>query len=279
VEAFVIGSGPNGLTAAITLARAGLAVTVFEAQPTIGGGTRSESLTLPGFTHDVCSAIHPLAVSSPFLAKLPLEEYGLKWIQPPVPAAHPLDGGRAVLAHVSVKATAKQFGEDESRYRRIVMPLTAKWPELMQDILAPLHVPAHPFALARFGALAIWPASAIARVLFRNEGARALFAGMAAHSILPLELPASAAFGWMLGLSAHAVGWPLPRGGSQAIANALASYLESLGGAVLPHHQVRSLDDLPAGSLVLCDVTPKQLLRMAGDSLPDWYSRKLERFR
>ncbi len=279
MEAFVIGSGPNGLAAAITLARAGMPVTVLEAQPTIGGGTRSAALTLPGFTHDICSAIHPLAASSPFFSKLPLEEYGLKWIQPPVPAAHPLDHGRAVLAHVSVKATAAQFGEDAARYRGIVTALTAKWPELMRDILAPLHVPSHPFALARFGALAIWPASASARFLFRTDSARALFAGMAAHSILPLEMPGSAAFGWMLGLSAHAVGWPLPRGGSQTIANALASYLESIGGEVRPNQQVRSLDELPAGSLVLCDVTPRQLLRIAGNVLPEWYSRKLERYR
>ena len=279
MEAFVVGSGPNGLTAAIMLARAGIRITVLEAQPTIGGGTRSAALTLPGFTHDVCSAIHPLAASSPVFAKMPLAEHGLKWIQPPVPAAHPLDGGRAVLAQVSVKATAAQFGEDEARYRRIVTPLTAKWPELMRDVLAPLHVPAHPFALAQFGALALWPAAGTARTLFRSEAARALFAGMAAHSILPLEFAGSAAFAWMLGLSAHAVGWPLPRGGSQTIANALASYLESLGGAVVPNHPVHALDDFPAGSLVLCDVTPKQLLRIAGNALPDWYARKLERYR
>jgi phytoene dehydrogenase-like protein len=279
MEAFVIGSGPNGLTAAITLARAGLKVMVFEAQPTIGGGTRSAALTLPGFTHDICSAVHPLAISSPAFAEMPLAEHGLKWIQPPIPAAHPLDGGRAVLAEVSIRATAKQLGEDASIYRRMAAPLTANWPELMEDVLAPLQVPAHPFVFARFGMLAAWPASVAARLLFRSEAARALFAGMAAHSILPLEMPCSAAFGWMMELSAHSVGWPIPRGGSQTIANALASYLESLGGVVLANHPVRSIDEFPSDALVMCDVTPKQLLRIAGSALPEWYRRKLERYR
>lgn len=279
MEAFVIGSGPNGLTAAITLARAGLDVTVFEAQPTIGGGTRSAALTLPGFTHDICSAVHPLAVSSPAFANMPLAEHGLEWIQPPVPAAHPLDSGRAVLAEVSVNATARQFPADSEMYWRTMAPLTASWPELVGDVLAPVHIPRHPLAFARFGLLAPWPATGIARTLFRTDAARALFAGMAAHSILPLESAGSAAFGWMLGLSAHAVGWPIPRGGSQRIADALTDYLQSLGGAVLPNHEVRSLDDIPSNALIVCDVTPKQLLRIAGDRLPRWYARKLERYR
>jgi phytoene dehydrogenase-like protein len=279
MEAFVVGSGPNGLTAAITLARAGLKVTVFEAESTIGGGTRSAALTLLGFTHDICSAVHPLAISSPAFAEMPLAEHGLKWIQPPVPAAHPLDGGRAVLAEVSIRATAEQLGEDASIYRRTAASLTANWPELMEDVLAPLQVPAHPFVFARFGMLAAWPASMAARILFRSEAARALFAGMAAHSILPLQMPFSAAFGRMMQLSAHSVGWPIPRGGSQKIAAALASYLESLGGVLLTNHAVRSIDELPSNALVMCDVTPKQLLRIAGSALPGWYCRKLERYR
>jgi phytoene dehydrogenase-like protein len=278
-EAFVVGSGPNGLTAAITLARAGFAVTVFEAQPTVGGGTRSAQLTLPGFTHDVCSAIHPMAISSPVFATMPLREHGLEWIQPAVPLAHPMDGGRAVLAEVSVKATAAQMGVDSAVYRRVVTPLTADWPELLNDILAPLHLPAHPLSLARFGLLALWPAAQIARRLFRAEPARALFAGMAAHSILPLEMAASAALGWVMAISAHSSGWPISRGGSQRIAGALVSYLESLGGKVISGHEIRSLRDFPANSLVLCDVTPRQLLRIASGDLPDWYCRKLERYR
>ncbi len=279
MEAFVVGSGPNGLAAAVTLARAGLEVTVFEAQPTIGGGARSAALTLPGFTHDICSAVHPLAISSPAFADMPLHEYGLEWIQPPVPAAHPLDGGRAVLAQVSVNGTARQFPADAPMYRRTMAPLTANWPELVSDVLAPPHLPRHPFTLARFGLLAPWPAATVARAIFRTESARALFAGMAAHSFLPLEMAGSAAFGWILGLSAHAVGWPIPRGGSQRISDALSGYLHSLGGAVLPNHQVRTLDDLPANSLVICDVTPRQLLRIAGDRLPEWYARRMERYR
>lgn len=279
VEAFVIGSGPNGLTAAITLARAGLNVTVLEAQPTIGGGTRSAPLTLPGFTHDICSAVHPLAVSSPVFASMPLAGHGLEWIQPPIPAAHPLDGGEAVAAEVSVKATAARLGPDSEIYGRVMNPLAARWKELLEDILAPPHLPAHPLVLARFGLFAPWSAERVARTLFRGDRARALFAGMAAHSVLPLEKAGSAAFGWILALSAHAVGWPIPRGGSQCIADALVSYLKSLGGDVLPNHEVRSLGELPPKSLILCDVSPRQLLRIAPDRLPDWYCRTLERYR
>ena len=278
-EAFVVGSGPNGLTAAITLARAGLKVTVLEAQSTIGGGTRSAPLTLPGFTHDICSAVHPMAVSSPVFASMPLAEHGLEWIQPPIPAAHPLEGGEAVAAEFSVKATAARLGADSEIYSRVMSPLAARWKELLEDILAPPHIPAHPLLLARFGLLAPWSAERVARTLFRGDRARALFAGMAAHSVLPLEKAGSAAFGLVLALSAHAVGWPIPRGGSQRIADALVSYLKSLGGDVLPNHELRSLRELPPKSLVLCDVGPRQLLRMAADRLPDWYCRTLERYR
>jgi phytoene dehydrogenase-like protein len=279
MRAFVVGSGPNGLTAAIVMARAGLKVTVLEAQQEAGGGTRSAPLTLPGFVHDVCSAVHPMAVSSPVFASMPLAEHGLQWIQPPLPLAHPLDGGRSVAVEVSIDATAARLGEDAAVYRRILTPLAGHWAELVEDILAPPHIPAHPLVLARFGILAPWSAAGIARMLFRTEPARALFAGHAAHSLLPLETPGSAAFGWVLCLAAHAVGWPIPRGGSQSIANALVSYLESLGGEVLLNHEVHSLDEFPPNSLVLCDVTPRQLLRIAGRKLPDSYCGKLERYR
>jgi phytoene dehydrogenase-like protein len=278
-EAFVVGSGPNGLTAAITLARAGWAATVLEAQPTAGGGTRSAELTLPGFMHDVCSAVHPMAVSSPAFGSMPLREHGLEWIHPPIPVAHPLDGGGSVVAERSVDETAARLGRDAAMYRRVMAPLSANWRKLMEDVLAPPHIPAHPLVLGRFGLLAPWAAARIARTLFRGEAARALFAGMAAHSCLPLEAAGSAAFGWVLMLAAHAVGWPVARGGSQRIANALISYFESLGGVVLCNHEVGSLGDLPAKSTILCDVTPRQLLRMAGGRLPDAYCRELKRYR
>jgi len=210
---------------------------------------------------------------------MPLAEHGLEWIQPPIPIAHPLDGGAAAAAEISVDATAARLGSDGAAYRRVVTPLVARWRELLDDILAPLGVPAHPFLMARFGLLALASASGIARARFRGEPARALFAGMAAHSILPLEMRGSAAVAWVLSLAAHAVGWPIPRGGSQRIANALASYFRSLGGKIVANHEVRSIDEFPDGALVLCDVTPRQLLRIASDRLPDSYCRKLERYR
>ncbi len=277
--AFVIGSGPNGLTAAIVLSRAGLRTTVLEAQPTIGGGTRSGELTLPGFVHDICSAVHPMAVSSAAFQSFRLAEHGLEWIQPSAPLAHPLDDGSAVTLERSVDATAAELGSDGAAWQRIAGPLTRAWDGLSRDILGPIHIPRHPFALARFGTVAPWAATTVCRSLFRGARARALFAGMAAHSILPLDMAPSAAFGWVLALAGHAVGWPIPRGGSQRIANALASYFESLGGRIITNTAVRSLGDLGDPALVLCDVTPRQLLAIAADRLPEHYCRKLADYR
>ena len=278
-DAVVIGAGPNGLAAAITLARAGLAVQVREAADTVGGGTRTKALTLPGFAHDVCSAIHPLGLGSPFFRALPLAQYGLEWINPPVAVAHPLDDGTAVLLERSVDATAAGLGRDAAAYRRLMAPLVHDWDAIAATILGPLRLPRRPLALAHFGALALLPARLLAERLFREERARALFAGIAAHAILPLEQPATAAFGLVLGALGHIVGWPLPRGGSQAIADALAATLRALGGEIVVGAPVDSLEDLPPSRAVLGDITPRQLLRLAGDRLPARYRYRLGRFR
>jgi phytoene dehydrogenase-like protein len=279
-DAVVIGSGPNGLAAAIELARAGRSVLVREAAEEIGGGLRSGEVTLPGFVHDLCSAIHPMAAASPFFRSVPLEEHGLEWIEPPLPLAHPLDGGRAVVLRRSVDETASALGEDAEAYSRIFRPLVKDWPQLESSVLGPLvRIPRHPVALTRFGLDALWPAGRFARRRFEGEPARALFAGLAAHSILPLDKLASASFGLVLGVTGHAVGWPLPRGGSQAIANALGSHLQSLGGEIATGSPVESLDELAGVETVLCDITPRQFLKLAGDRLDGRFRRALERFR
>lgn len=279
-DAIVIGSGPNGLGAAITLAGAGRSVTVFEAQDTVGGGARSEKLTLPGFVHDVCSAVHPLAVSSPLFRSLPLERHGLAWVHPQLPLAHPLDGGTAAILHRSLDATAAALGPDEAAYRRLMSPLVRDWDKLVPQLLGPLlRVPRHPLAMARFGLRAARSARGLAERTFRDEPARALFAGLAAHSMLPLEQPLTASIGLFLGAAGHAVGWPFARGGSQAIADALADHLRSLGGEIVTGRSVDSLDDLPPADVFMLDVTPRQATRIAGSRLPDRYVRRLDRYR
>ncbi|HTS13392.1 MAG TPA: NAD(P)/FAD-dependent oxidoreductase [Candidatus Limnocylindrales bacterium] len=278
-DAIVIGSGPNGLGAAITLAQANRSVLLIEGQDTIGGGTRSAELTLPGFTHDVCSAVLPMGVGSPFLRSLPLEKHGLEWIQPSAPLAHPLDDGSAVLLERSVEATALNLGDDAAAYTRLFRSLTSNWPKLEPVLLGPIGLPAHPIAAALFGLRAMRSASGLARSLFRGERARALFAGCAAHSILPLERIPSAAFGLVLGAIAHVAGWPIARGGSQNLANALASLFRSLGGEIVTGQPIKSLDELPPSEMVLCDVTPRQLLRIAGSAFPDSFRRKLAAYR
>jgi phytoene dehydrogenase-like protein len=277
-DAVVVGSGPNGLAAAVTLARAKLSVLVLEASESIGGGTRSMELTLPGFMHDVCSAVHPLAIGSPFFRELPLHEHGLEWIHPKIPLAHPLDGNGAVSLRQSLAETAELMGKDGPRYTALMRPLVDNWWALAREFLQPMiHLPRHPWALIRFGLQAIQPAQWLNR-RFSTEPARALFAGLAGHSFLSLSAPASAAFGLVLGAAGHAVGWPFPRGGAQKIANALASYLQSLGGHIEVARPVASLSDLPASRALFLDLTPRALLKLAGNILPRRYRHALERF-
>jgi phytoene dehydrogenase-like protein len=279
-DAIVVGSGPNGLAAAITLARAGCSVLVYEANATIGGGARSAELTLPGFLHDVCSAVHPLAAGSPFFKTLPLERLGLEWIEPEIPLAHPLDNGSAACLYRDIDVTAEQLFDDSGAYRRLMKPLARNWENLSIEFLQPmLHWPQHPIALTRFGILALCPATLLARLLFRREPARGLFAGIAAHSFLPLESPVSSAFALVLGLAGHAVGWPIPRGGSQQISNALAAHLRELGGKIEVNHRIENLRDLPKSRALLLDVSVWEFLRIAGHQLPSRYRRRLQTFR
>ena len=278
-DAVVVGSGPNGLAAAIRLAQEKLSVLVVEAASTIGGGARSAELTNPGFIHDICSAVHPLALASPFFRQLPLEKYGLHWIQPEVPVAHPLEGGQAAVLRRSISETALPFSEDGDTYQKLMEPLVRHWELLAGEFLQPLlHLPRHPFQLARFGLQALRSATDVAQ-RFRQEPPKALFAGLAAHSFLRLDQPASAAFGLVLGMTGHAVGWPIPRGGSQTISDALAAHLRALGGEIKTNSPVETLAELPLARATLLDVTPLQLLLLAGDELPVSYQRRLGKFR
>lgn len=274
----VVGSGPNGLTAAIIMAQAGRRVTVYEAQQSIGGGARSAELTLPGFVHDVCSAIHPLGAGSPVFRTFPLERFGLEWVHPEIPLAHPLDGGSAAILARSVQETTARLGADGESYRRLVNPAVEHWNEISALVLAP-KLPRHPWLLTKLGWEALQPVSRLARSRFRAEPARALFAGLGAHAMLPLEHLGTSAIALALGVAGHAVGWPFPRGGAQQIANALAAYAQSLGVEVRAGTRVTSLKELPRGAEVLCDLTPRQLLQIGGQDLPPALRRRLRRYR
>lgn len=278
-DAVIVGSGPNGFAAAITLARAGFSVVVLEGHEKIGGGARSAELTLPGFIHDVCSAVHPLGIASPFFRSVPLDRYGLRWIQPPVPLAHPLDDGTAALLARSTEATGETLGPDSAAYGRLMNPLLRSWDDLTMELLEPLHFPRHPLTLGRFGWNAIKSGRGLAEDCFKGAPARALFGGLSAHAVLPLERPATAAFGLLLGLLGHAVGWPVAEGGSQKLSDALAAYFRSLGGEIRTGSFVASLDELPPSRVVLLDVTPAQLDAIAGAALPPAYRRRLRQFR
>ncbi|WP_421826781.1 phytoene desaturase family protein [Larkinella sp.] len=277
-DAVVIGSGPNGLAAAITLQQAGLSVLLLEGKSTLGGGLRTAELTLPGFRHDICSAIHPMAASSPFFRTLPLDAHGLEYIHPPVAAAHPFDDGTAAVLASSVEETARSLGADEKAYLNFFKPLIDQWPRIDADVLGPLTFPKHPIDFALFGLKALPPSTWLAH-WFKTKQAKGLWAGMAAHSIQPLSNFTTSAIATVLMTAAHLRGWPLPKGGSQQIANALVSYFVSLGGKVETNFYVSSLAQLPSAKAVLFDITPKQLLQIAGHRFSSIYRWQLNRYR
>lgn len=278
-DAAVVGSGPNGLAAAIALAQAGRSVVVYEGAATIGGSARTAPLTLPGFRHDVCSSIHPMAAGSPFFATLPLADHGLRWLRSPAVVAHPLPGEPAVLQHRDPVRTAETLGRDARAYPGLVAPFVERWSELSRDGMAPLGLPASPVLLARFGLHAMLPTTVLARAIFRDERTRAFFAGHAAHSVLPLERSPSAAVGLMLLLAGHAVGWPFPQGGAQAIVDALAGVLRAAGGVIRTGVSVTTLDEVETDGPVLFETSPGALADIAGEALPAAFAARLRRFR
>src|SRR6266571_3031511 len=278
-SACVIGSGPNGLAAAIVLAQAGLHVDVLEAKPTPGGAARTLELTLPGFLHDFGSAVHPLAAGSPFFSSLPLRDHGLEWIHSPAPLAHPLDDGTAVVLERDLRDAKASLGEDGEAWVKLMRPFVEQWADFAQEVLRPvLNFPRHPLLMARFGMTALFSARTIAR-RFRSERTRALFAGLAAHSFLNLDEPLSGAMGMLMAVAAHAVGWPIPYGGSQSLTNALCRYLSMFGSTLKNSARVESLATLPNYDLILCDVSPRQLLKIAGERLSQSYQRQLAGYR
>lgn len=278
-DAVVVGSGPNGLSAAITLQQAGLSVLVLEAKSTVGGGLRSAELTLPGFTHDICSAIHPLAFSSPFFKTLPLKEYGLEYIFPSYALAHPFEDGPPSILQTSLLKTAETLGTDEESYIHLISPLLKNWEKILPVILGPLHLSDHPFKLMQFATKAFVPASKIIDTYFGDRQGRGLFAGLAAHSMLPLNFVATSAIALVLLLLAHGKGWPLVKGGSASLAHALASYFTSIGGKVQTNFPVRSLGQLPSCDAILFDVSPIQLLEIAGHKFSSFYKWQLRKYR
>ncbi|HEY8903857.1 MAG TPA: NAD(P)/FAD-dependent oxidoreductase [Chthoniobacterales bacterium] len=280
LDALVIGAGPNGLAAAITLARAGCSVHLIEANAVVGGGIRSGEATLPGYVHDHCATSFPLAAASPFFRSLALEEFGLEWIHPEIAVAHPSEGGHAACLYHSVEQTAETLGRDGAAYSRFIEPFVRQWDRLVPEVLGPVfHVPRHPLALARFGLVSIRSARGLARGKFRDDAARALIGGIGAHSFMSLDSPASAAFSVMLAAAGHAGGWPFARGGARHIADALVASLIRLGGTIQTDTKVVSLEQLPKTRITIFDVTAWQFLRIAGDRLPQGYGRHLERFR
>ena len=278
-DAVVVGSGPNGLSAAIELARRGLSVCVLEAKETIGGGARTEALTAPGFLSDVCSAIHPVGVVSPFFRTLPLERWGVEWVYPEVALAHPFDDGDAALMVKSLEQTGETLGEDSRAYQDLMRPFVGRAEDFFEETLRPVRIPSHPFFMLRFALKGLRSCTGLSFSSFKGRKARALFAGCCAHSVLPLEKKGTASFGMVLALAAHAINWPCVRGGSIKIIEALAACLKSHGGEIRTGHPVRSMRDLPESRAVLFDLTPRQVVEIAGDELPGGYRNRLSKFR
>ena len=281
-KATIIGAGPNGLSAAITMAHAGVETTVFEAGPTAGGAARTAEITLPGFRHDLGSSVYPMGAASPFFNSLPLHRYCHRWIEPPAPLAHPLDDGTAIMLEHDLAATCSGLGNasDAAAYKGLIKPLTDQWPALCKEILGPIvHIPRSPLLLARFGIYAMLSASTLARSAFKGERARALFAGMAAHSVLPLTSPLSSAVGLVLAAAGHTTGWPIAEGGAQSLTDALVAHLEDSGGRVILNHPATRFSDAEPADAILCDISPRQLLTLCGDAMPVSYRRQLDSYR
>jgi phytoene dehydrogenase-like protein len=281
-KATIIGAGPNGLSAAITMAQAGVETTVLEASSTAGGAARTAEITLPGFHHDLGSSAYPMGAASPFFNSLPLHRHGHRWIEPPAPMAHPFEDGTAVMLEHDIAATCSGLGNasDAASYKSLVKPLADQWPAFCNEILGPIvHLPKSPLLLARFGIYAMLSASTLARSAFKGARARALFGGMAAHSVMPLTSPFSSAVGLVLAAAGHTTGWPIAEGGAQSLTDALVAHLEDLGGRVLLDHPATSLANAEPADAILCDIVPRQLLKIAGDAMPQSYRRKLESYR
>lgn len=278
-DSVVVGSGPNGLAAAILLAQNGLKVKVFEAKDTIGGGTRTLELTEPGFLHDVCSAVHPTAVGSPYLKTLPLSEYGLEWIHPDYPVAHPLEKGNATVIPRSLDETVSLLGKDGENYRKMIGNTVNNWDRISHDLFGPIRIPQNPFSMIQFGWYGMFSAKLLANSMFSSISSKAYLAGLTAHSILPLEKIFSGSFGLVLAATIHAAGWPVAKGGSHSITHAMAAYFESLGGEVETGNEITSAEELPESKAVLFDLTPKQIAGIAGKKLPDTFRKKLQKFK